>query len=128
LPLLHNCHCEPSGAFEAWQSFKEKDRLLRSNTRNDSAFCNYARVVSIYVMKHQSIYNRLRRIEGQIRGIEEMVAKDRPDQEILIQLEAAKSSLASTISALIESLLKTDADKVTIPAAQARAILTILKK
>jgi len=55
-------------------------------------------------MKHQSIYNRLRRIEGSIRGIEEMVAKDKPEREILIQLSAAKSSLSSTIIALIEEM------------------------
>ncbi|MFA4995690.1 MAG: metal-sensing transcriptional repressor [Patescibacteria group bacterium] len=59
-------------------------------------------------MKHQNVYNRLRRIEGQIRGIEEMVAKDRSDQDILIQLEAAKSSLSSTIAALIESMMEKD--------------------
>ncbi|MCX6808852.1 MAG: metal-sensing transcriptional repressor [Candidatus Berkelbacteria bacterium] len=79
-------------------------------------------------MKHQSIFNRLRRIEGQIRGIEEMVVKARPEQEIIIQLEAAKSSLSSTISSLIESMLETDGDKVTISTDQARTILKIIKK
>jgi len=79
-------------------------------------------------MKHQSLFNRLRRVEGQIRGIEDMVAKDKSEQEILIQLEAAKSALASATTNLIEDIIKTEGDSVTIPSDQARAILKILKK
>ncbi len=79
-------------------------------------------------MKYQSIYSRLRRIEGQIRGIEEMVAKDRPEQEILIQLDAAKSSLASTISSLIESMMQKDAEgKILLDEVSLRAILRSIK-
>lgn len=79
-------------------------------------------------MKHQSIFNRLRRIEGQIRGIEEMVTKDRPEQDILIQLEAAKSSLSSTIHTLIESMLTSDGAEVKISREQVETILRYLKK
>jgi DNA-binding FrmR family transcriptional regulator len=80
-------------------------------------------------MKHKDIYNRLRRIEGQIRGIEDMVANERQEQEILIQLEAAKSSLASTVVALIESMLEVGPDsKLVITEEQIRPILKIIKK
>jgi len=80
-------------------------------------------------MKHQNVYNRLRRIEGQIRGIEEMVAKDRSEQDILIQLEAAKSSLASTISALIESMLEKDSEgKVILDEQKIKTILRFIRK
>ncbi len=79
-------------------------------------------------MKHQKIYNRLRRIEGQIRGIEDMVAKDRSEEDLLIQLEAARSSLASTISALIESMLKRDQGKVTLEEREIKALLRSIKK
>jgi len=79
-------------------------------------------------MKHQSLFNRLRRIEGQIRGIEDMVAKDKSEQEILIQLEAAKSALASATVNIIEDIIKTEGDSVTIPSDQVRAILKIIKK
>lgn len=78
-------------------------------------------------MKYPSIYNRLRRIEGQIRGIEEMIEKDRPEQEILIQLSAAKSSLSGSIMALIESTLKVDGESVTISKEQAETILRFIK-
>ncbi len=73
-------------------------------------------------MKHQSIFNRLRRIEGQIRGIEDMIDKDRPTEEIFVQLAAAKSSLASTLSAFIESLLnEEDVDPSTDSAGSPQA-------
>jgi len=79
-------------------------------------------------MKHQSIYNRLRRIEGQIRGIEEMVSKDRSEQDILIQLEAAKSSLASAITTLIEEAMKKDSEgKILVDETTMRAILRFIK-
>ena len=57
-------------------------------------------------MKYRSIYNRLRRIEGQIRALEEMVADDKEERELLVQLEAAKSALSSTIVSLLEEMLK----------------------
>lgn len=80
-------------------------------------------------MKHQNIYNRLRRIEGQIRGIEDMVSKDRSEQDILIQLEAAKSSLASTIISLVESMLEKDAEgKVIIDESRLQTILRFIKQ
>jgi DNA-binding FrmR family transcriptional regulator len=79
-------------------------------------------------MKHQGLFNRLRRIEGQIRGIEEMAANDKPEQEIMIQLEAAKSALASATVNLIEDIIGAEGESVTIPADQARAILKIVKK
>lgn len=80
-------------------------------------------------MKHQSVYNRLRRIEGQVRGIEDMVAKERPEVDILIQLEAAKSSLSSTISSLIEGMVEVGEDgKITLDQTEVRAILRTMKK
>ncbi len=79
-------------------------------------------------MKHQKIYNRLRRIEGQIRGIEDMVSKDRREEDLLIQLEAARSSLASCISSLIESMLKSDQGKVVLEEREIKALLRSIKK
>lgn len=80
-------------------------------------------------MKYQNIYNRLRRIEGQIRGIEEMVQKDRSEQDILIQLEAAKSSLASAIGSLIGSMLgKNIEGKVVLDQEKLDIILRSIKK
>jgi DNA-binding FrmR family transcriptional regulator len=79
-------------------------------------------------MKYQSLFNRLRRIEGQIRGIEEMVAKDKPFGEILVQLEAARSSLGSSVVSLIESVLESEDGSVKLSADDVRTIMWILKK
>lgn len=80
-------------------------------------------------MKHQSIYNRLRRIEGQIRGIEDMVSKEKSDTEVLIQLEAAKSSLSSAISSLIEEMVEISVDgKAVLNQTEVKALLRAFKK
>lgn len=80
-------------------------------------------------MRHQNIYNRLRRIEGQIRGIEEMLSKNRTEQEILIQLEAVKSSLSSTIANLLETMLEpNEQGKIVLEKEQAILLLHSIKK
>lgn len=80
-------------------------------------------------MKYQSIYNRIKRIEGQVRGIGEMLASDKPEQDILIQIEAARSSLGSAISSFIEQQLSIESDgKIELNKEQLRAILRSVKK
>ena len=80
-------------------------------------------------MKYQKIYNRLRRIEGQIRGIEEMVAKEKSDVDILVQLEAARSSLSSTVSALIEEMVQKNSEgRIILDEVSFRAIMRSIKK
>jgi len=73
-----------------------------------------------------------------------MIANNRPTEEIFVQLAAARSSLASTLSAFIESLLDTkDTDpstdsvgspqagletgKISLTAEQIRLILRSIK-
>ncbi len=41
----------------------------------------------------KSILNRLKRLEGQIRGLQSMVEQDKDCEEILTQVMAAKSAL-----------------------------------
>lgn len=43
----------------------------------------------------KKIVNRLKRIEGQIRGIQKMVEDDRYCMEILVQISAVQSALKS---------------------------------
>lgn len=80
-------------------------------------------------MKHQPIMNRLKRIEGQIRGIQDMMLKDRADQDILIQLEAVRSSVASTVAAFIEPMIRanTKDGRVQLNEDQIRALLRAIK-
>ncbi len=49
---------------------------------------------------------RLKRIEGQVRGISEMVDRDIPCDEIMIQINAAKSALHKVGQIILEGHLQ----------------------
>lgn len=55
-------------------------------------------------MEHDkaALKNRLRRIEGQVRGIAQMVEDDRYCIDILTQMQAVKSALARAESAVLK--------------------------
>lgn len=53
------------------------------------------------------IQNRLNRIEGQIKGIKNMVTEDRYCNDILIQLAAVESSVKSLSNHILENHLYT---------------------
>ncbi|MBP8673014.1 MAG: metal-sensitive transcriptional regulator, partial [Synergistales bacterium] len=44
----------------------------------------------------KAILNRLKRVEGQLRGIQRMIVEDRPCRDILIQLSAARKAMQQT--------------------------------
>lgn len=54
----------------------------------------------------RAITNRLNRIEGQIRGINNMVVEDRYCDEILIQLSAIDKSIKSLANYILEKHMK----------------------
>lgn len=54
----------------------------------------------------QSLINRLKRIEGQIRGLEKMVENDAYCPDILIQVSAANSALNSFNKELLKKHIK----------------------
>ncbi|MDR1045762.1 MAG: metal-sensing transcriptional repressor [Candidatus Adiutrix sp.] len=56
-------------------------------------------------MDVDAVVARLKRIEGQIRGIMGMVEKDIPCEDILIQIGAAKSALHKTGQVILEGHL-----------------------
>ena len=51
------------------------------------------------------INNRLNRIEGQVKGIKNMIAEDRYCNDILIQLSAIESSIKSLSMQILENHL-----------------------
>lgn len=53
-------------------------------------------------MKHASIVNRLKRIEGQVRGIKRMVEEDRYCIDILHQVQAVKTALLKAESEILK--------------------------
>jgi len=61
-------------------------------------------------MEIQKVQNRLKRIEGQVRGVENMVSLLRSSDEIIIQLSAIRSAVNSLLFEIIDQELDT-ADK-----------------
>lgn len=56
-------------------------------------------------MDVDAVTKRLRRIEGQIRGIIKMIEDDKPCEDILIQIGSAKSALHKTGQVVLEGHL-----------------------
>ncbi|MGC8950780.1 metal-sensitive transcriptional regulator [Chloroflexus sp.] len=52
--------------------------------------------------RHEEILRRLRRIEGQIRGVQRMVESGRDCRDIVYQIVAIRQALASTGSIVLE--------------------------
>ena len=52
-----------------------------------------------------AVAGRLKKIEGQVRGILKMVEDDKPCEDILIQIGAAKSALHKTGQIILEGHL-----------------------
>jgi len=55
---------------------------------------------------HQSVLNRLARIEGHVRGIRRMVEEHKPCPDLLIQVAAVRSALTSVGRIILEDHLK----------------------
>ncbi len=53
-------------------------------------------------MDVEAIQKRLKKIEGQVRGVQKMVGEDKPCEQILIQIGAIKSALHKTGQIILE--------------------------
>ena len=60
-----------------------------------------------YSASKDQLQKRLRRIEGQVRGVEKMVAEDRWCPDILVQIAAARAALDKVALALVEGHVQT---------------------
>jgi DNA-binding FrmR family transcriptional regulator len=54
------------------------------------------------ISKHKSSLNRLRRIEGQVRGIAKMIEEDRYCIDILNQMQAIKAAVSRVESEILK--------------------------
>ncbi len=52
------------------------------------------------------ITNRLRRLEGQVRGLQKMIDEERSCQDILTLLSGVRSALDATADVILESYLE----------------------
>jgi DNA-binding FrmR family transcriptional regulator len=55
---------------------------------------------------HQSVINRLARIEGHVRAIKRMVEEDTPCPDVLVQIGAVRSALSSAGRLILEDHLQ----------------------
>jgi len=79
----------------------------------------------------ENILKRLRRIEGQVRGLQKMVAEGRPCDEVLTQMTATKKAMESAATLILEEFLNLCATEVSERGAapkKAEEIATILRK
>ena len=53
----------------------------------------------------QRVLNRLRRLEGQVRGLQKMVDEERPCQELLTLLSGIRSALDATGEVIFEEYI-----------------------
>jgi len=56
-------------------------------------------------MDVDAVMNRLKRIEGQVRGLMKMIEDDKSCEEILIQISSVKSALHKTGQVILEGHL-----------------------
>jgi DNA-binding FrmR family transcriptional regulator len=77
------------------------------------------------------LLNRLRRVEGQARGLQRMIEEGRPCDEIFTQLAATKAALDRVgvllISLKMRDCLLEEASEATSPAAIEKALEAFLK-
>ena len=62
----------------------------------------------------KKVLNRLRRIEGQIRGLERMVEKEAPCAEVLTQLSAVTAAMKKTGLTIIQANMKRCINEATL--------------
>ena len=74
------------------------------NKNNSCPMCHTAKVRQ--EEEKLLLLNRLRRIEGQVRGVEGMVEREAYCVDILTQVQAISSALTSFSTALLESHVK----------------------
>jgi DNA-binding FrmR family transcriptional regulator len=69
-----------------------------AETKSELPFCG-----PVSEAKRDEVLLRLRRIEGQVRGIQRMVEDNRDCREVVVQLAAVKASIASLNTLVAET-------------------------
>lgn len=75
----------------------------------------------------KQVQNRLRRIEGQIRGLQKMVENDTYCIDVITQTSAVKQALSSVEDAMLENHLSTHAIEQMKSGKEKKAVEEVLK-
>jgi DNA-binding FrmR family transcriptional regulator len=73
------------------------------------------------------VKHRLRRLEGQVRGLQQMIDDDRSCRDVLTLLAGVRSALAATGDVILEKYVSTCAADLTNDPDQARDLLAVVK-
>lgn len=76
-------------------------------------------------MTDEKILQSLRRIEGQVKGVQRMVSEKRPCDEVLMQIMAAKAALDRVTQDLVESHMDSCFDELPTEEIRSRMSKTI---
>ncbi len=79
-------------------------------------------------MDKNKLMTQLRRVEGQLRGIETMIETDRGLVPTMQQLMAARASLRKVMVNYVELFLRKDGEKVELTEEQLTYILGMIDK
>ena len=85
---------------------------MKAATKEDAAACGCAsqdhgrKAVAVDASIKSENTNRLRRIEGQVRGLQRMVADERYCVDILVQISSAQEALRAVAKSVLRNHLR----------------------
>ena len=82
------------------------DRLTAGPPLRTVTPYGYTKAVPGYAMEKEDVLRRLRRVEGQVRGLQQMVEDDRYCIDVLTQISAATKALQSVALGLLDDHLR----------------------
>lgn len=62
--------------------------------------------MTVKAKDNEAIMNRLRRIEGQVKGIQKMIEEEKNCSDILVQIAAVRSAINSAGGLILENYMK----------------------
>ena len=71
---------------------------------------------------------RLRRIEGQMRGLQRLIAEDAPCESIAQQISAARRALDKAFHSMVGCIIESGIDSDAEPSAQMKRAIAILSR
>lgn len=76
----------------------------------------------------QSLITRLRRAEGQLRGIQRLIQEEAPCESIIQQMSAARRALDKTHHTLLACLIETRLEDSGVSASVAQPVVDIVTR
>jgi DNA-binding FrmR family transcriptional regulator len=91
-----------------WNNIYPVYLLIAKKKREEGEMAKMSLIEQINNMAPQqkAMLNRLKRVEGQLRGIQRMIIEEKPCQEILLQLSAARKAMQNACIEILKGYVK----------------------